>query len=105
MHQEREQGDLLDDAPNFEWEELKKMANNRDAWRAMVHRLRDGNGVKITITPTSTHNMTTRRRRRAAHATQPTTNAAAAAPTATAKNTNNNGKKYHDRDTHEAFLE
>ena len=69
MHQEREQGDLLDDAPNFEWGELKKLADNRDAWRAMVHRLREGNGVEIIITPSSAHSMTTRCRHRAAEAT------------------------------------
>ena len=28
----RDQGDMLDDAPDLSWEELKKLAENRDAW-------------------------------------------------------------------------
>ena len=39
MYQEREVGDLLDDTPDPEWEELKQLSENRDLWRKMVHTL------------------------------------------------------------------
>ena len=105
MHQEREQGDLLDDAPAFEWEELKKLAENRDTWREMTRGLRDDNGVQIHMTTTSTHHMTTRRRHRAAEATPMTT---IVPETSTVQQTSaskaSEAKKYMDRDAHEAFF-
>ena len=39
IHQERDQGDLLDDSPDFESEELMQIVDNRDAWREMTRRL------------------------------------------------------------------
>ena len=105
IHQNRVQGDLLSDVPNFEWEELKQLANNRDAWRDMVRNLRDGNGVHIVMAPSSTHNMTTRRRRRTTEApiTQTSITTAAAAPAVPATSTAN-AKKYRNRDAHETFF-
>ena len=112
MHEEREQGDLLDDAPNFDWETLKQIAGNRDAWREMVNRLRNGDGVRIIMAPSSTHSMTTRRRRSAAAVTTPEEaiatatgpDAAATTLTTTEATTTDSAKLYRARDEREAFF-
>ena len=46
-------GDLLDDAPEYSWDELVELANNRDVWRKMVKRLRRGDRVQIDMGPTT----------------------------------------------------
>ena len=106
IHQEREQGDLLDDTPNFECQELKKLVENRDAWREMVHKLRDGSGIKITMTPSSTYDATRRRRRTTATETPTEASATATATVSatTAAASINDAQKYRDRDTHELFF-
>ena len=73
----------------------------------MVHKLRDGSGVKVTMAPSSTHSMTTRRRRRAVATETPTEASATATATVsatTATASTNDAKKYRDRDAHELFF-
>ena len=54
MHiaENRSEGDLLMDAPRYEWQELCALAQNRDGWRARVNTLRHGTGVTIVMNDT-----------------------------------------------------
>ena len=40
IHGSRKKGDLLMDAPDYSWEQLVRLAQNRDAWRSMVKSIR-----------------------------------------------------------------
>ena len=50
LHENRAVGDLLMDAPDYSWRELKQLAANRDAWRSLVHSIRRP-CLKITMPP------------------------------------------------------
>ena len=49
IHASRTPGDLLMDAPDYTWEELKQLAANRDSWRSIVNAIK-GPRVHIQLT-------------------------------------------------------
>ena len=99
IHASRTPGDLLMDAPDYSWEELKMLAANRDTWRSLVNTIK---GPRVSITmrqstsqpkqrttkPTGQHSHTTRLGSQSLPNTKPRSAA----------------EKYRDRDAHEAFF-
>ena len=49
LHANRTPGDLLMDAPDFSWKELKQFSANRDAWRALVKTVRGGSRIHVDL--------------------------------------------------------
>ena len=49
LHVNRTPGDLLMDAPDFSWKELKQFAANRDAWHALVKTVRGGSRIHVDL--------------------------------------------------------
>ena len=86
------------DAPDYSWTELKQMAANRDAWRTIVHSLRDDSRLKITISDSSTK-VTTKTAPKPR--LQPCASHHKPNPVIKPKT---EAVKYRDRDAHEAFF-
>ena len=53
LHTDRQEGDLLMDAPDYSWDELKMMAANRDAWRYLLVNSIRGPRLDIAMTVSS----------------------------------------------------
>ena len=97
IHENKEVGDLLmDTPPEFSWNELLALAENRPRWRGMVQALRDDkkttSRVKIVFNPSLPGCTATRHSARIKEQQRP---ARVASPSA---------RKYIARDAHELFF-
>ena len=101
IHTSRTPGDLLMDAPDYTWEELKQLAANRDSWRnlSLVNAIK---GPRVHIQLTTSPPRANQTKPPAMSKSHPTTRPS------TTDNSNNRAAtasaKYRARDTHEMFF-